>query len=1101
MSNNKKEYSIVINGVTVAIRDVTKLDDALKALDKTAGAGVSVNVAATKAVTAKTKGLTDEEKAAKKLAATQERLTKVNGEANRAQIEANQQLRERTREVTREIALNNLAEGSIKAMGMQLTNLRNEYEGLSEEERNNVEVGGAMLTQIQALDKSYKELRESTGNFRDSVGNYEKALNGLDKLGKGLGQVGGSVNGLSAAFGHNSDMAGAMGSAVLLANSAQTELAKIIAIVTVLSQLSNAVTKEGIVATTAKSVADKIATYQLRAKATAEALATKGTIAATVAQWAFNVAAYANPYVLLAMALLAVVAALAYFATNTKDATEAQKELNEQQKIWLDYLDSEAARLNLVSNARVHALERQIKLLDAQGNKTKEIREIEDKIYREKVLQNARLRGMYHEEVTALEENRTKLQGYYDLMRSVQLAQARGDNKMYLDIDLNGKAKEVKVEDAVNIVQGKLDVLNKKVEIGVKLKTEEADLAAAADITKAIREAEDKETAKKAAEEAKRAREEAKQKAEEARKNAQERAALELEAQRAAEDLKLKLLGQSYEAQRQLITKEYDRQVQDLRLRLKNETNLTTKARQAINAQIVALEAVKIKELDALTKERNAKDLETTRQLEDQRTALILGVADRRRAEINLIYDRQIEDVKHRLATEEGLTEIQQKALNDMIIGYAQQRARELDALAVENINRRTNLELSATEQGLKDSLNAIGDIVKRNRVTGIIDVDTTKANLTAANAAYGEYIQGLVVYQDDLKKEHLATLATLKEGTVEYEEELQRYAQANSDATAKIKDAQKQLSENTRAAVDLQVGYYQSLFNNIALYADVAASAINSVVDTLNMGLQVSLDSLNEQLDVINEHYDKAKDQRERYAQDVVTIEEKVQSATGGTQEALRSQLQDAMHLRDEAAREEARLQKEKEKKEAEIAKKEKQMKRNELIGKIAMGVANTAQGITQALTLMWPLNLVMAGVVGAMGAVQTGIMTKQLTKLADGGEIVGPTHANGGVRVNGTDIEVEGGEFVTNRRSYAANRALVSFINDSPTTLTAADLAGIVPGFDALPVAVADVADNSDDRIIEAIEGMDFRPVVSVTDIIDVTNDVTTVKDLSGF
>ena len=58
---------------------------------------------------------------------------------------------------------------------MQLTDLRNEYESLSEEQRNNVEIGGELLARIQSLDENYKRLRESTGNFHDSVGNYQKS--------------------------------------------------------------------------------------------------------------------------------------------------------------------------------------------------------------------------------------------------------------------------------------------------------------------------------------------------------------------------------------------------------------------------------------------------------------------------------------------------------------------------------------------------------------------------------------------------------------------------------------------------------------------------------------------------------------------------------------------------------------------------------------------------------------------------------------------------------------------------------------------------------------------------------------------------------------
>ena len=174
--DGKKVYQIIINGVEKSIKDLTTLElliDLIRLLK------VRTQVkAAAKSSQTRAKALTDEEKAAKKLEATQKRIENVNSEANRAQVKANQELREKNRLLSREIAQNNLAEGSIKAMGMQLTDLRNEYESLSEEQRNNVEIGGELLARIQSLDENYKRLRESTGNFRDSVGNYQKAVSG-----------------------------------------------------------------------------------------------------------------------------------------------------------------------------------------------------------------------------------------------------------------------------------------------------------------------------------------------------------------------------------------------------------------------------------------------------------------------------------------------------------------------------------------------------------------------------------------------------------------------------------------------------------------------------------------------------------------------------------------------------------------------------------------------------------------------------------------------------------------------------------------------------------------------------------------------------------
>ena len=128
---------------------------------------------------------------------------------------------------------------------------------------------------------------------------------------------------------------------------------------------------------------------------------------------------------------------------------------------------------------------------------------------------------------------------------------------------------------------------------------------------------------------------------------------------------------------------------------------------------------------------------------------------------------------------------------------------------------------------------------------------------------------------------------------------------------------------------------------------------------------------------------------------------------------------------------------------------------------------------------------------------------MTKQLTKLEKGGEIKGPSHANGGVpiRVNGQyAYEAQGGEFMINDKSYRANKSLVNFINDTPRTITGSDLIDIMPTSTA-PVIISDDLQSREDRIVEAIESIDMRPTVAVTDIIDASDQVVTVRDLAGF
>lgn len=1080
-TTGKKEYTLKINGIDTAVKDVTTLEAAVNGLDTSLGKVSSTSVKVTSTAKERTKALTDEEKAAQKLEETQKKIQAAQEGANDAQIRATQELREATREQARRVQIEQLAEGSVKRLGMELTDLRNRYQALSAEERNNAEVGGEMLRQVQALDAEYKQLKESTGQYQDNVGNYGKALQGLDQLSQGIDGVSKTTQGMAQSLMGGLSLMSLFGNESEESAEQARNLQKIIALLSIAQQVNNNVLKQGIIQNKAAVVVDTVRTTQLKAKTAAEAASTKGTIAATAAQKIFNIVASANPYVLLALALVAVGAALFAFAMNTENAADKQKKLNDLQSNYLDTLEDEANRTRENSNERVAALDRQLKVLEAQGAKYEEIRKIEDQIAAERRTNNASLRGYYAQEIKDLDENKAKVDELRETLRKLEKDKADGKGKVRIEID--GKTSKVKVDEAIDAIQGQIDNLGRTVQIATELTTEDANLQAEELIRKAKREKEDKDRAKTAADAAKK------------------RADAELSAVRAAEDARNRLIQNSAEQARKTLSVSYDRQIEDLRKRLATEKDLTEKAKAALNDTIASLEKQRAADLEKLEKEQAERAKALSQEVEDSRVALIVGSYQRQTVEIRLQYDRQIEAYKKRLAEDKTLTEDQQKQITELILNAQKARGAALASLTADQLSQRADQQLTAVEDALAKVENRIGEVVVRSK-TGLelIDVKATRKNLADTNKALADYIRGLEKYLKDYQAASDATIATLQKGTPEYEAELQKRARVEEDVAKRIKSAQQDQADNTKKSARVQADALRDLFGKIAEYADAAAMAVTSVMDTWNMGLQAQIDDLNEQLDVVNERYEEAQKQREDAVKNVEDIEAQLQAATGGTSEALKSQLQDAMHARAEAEREEKRLAKEKEKLEADVAKKEKQQRRNDLISKIAQGFANTALGVTQALSLIWPLNFAVAGIVGAMGLVQTGIMTKQLTKLADGGEIIGPSHANGGIPIAGTNYEVEGGEFVVNKRSYGANAGLVNFINDNPRTITAADLLSVAPG-DTAPVIVADAGQASEDRIVEAIQGINFRPVVSVTDINDVGDEVVTVRDLAGF
>lgn len=1078
-TTGKKEYSIKINGVTQGIKEVEKLETSIAKLDAALDKNRTATLKTEDAAKKQTKALSDEEKAAKKLADTRARIAAADNEANKSQIAATRELRERTREVTRAVIQEGLAEDSIASMGMQLTDLRLEYEKLTAAQRADIDVGGALLTQIQSLDAEYKALRESTGNFRDSVGNYEKALKGLGDLKDGLDKVGNGSTGLAASLTGSNEILDTFGETTDAVAVASEGLQGTIALGTQATEIYNLVVKEGIVQQKAAAVMDGIRTIQLKAKTAAEALATKGTIGATIAQAAFNLVAYANPYVLLALALVAVVGALFAFTSQTDEAAEKQQELNALQAVAMDQLDEYAEKIKTAGEARVTQLQNELDVLKASGAKTAQIRDAEDKLFRERSANNARLRGFYGQEIDDLDANIAKIEELRVVLAKLNIEKAKGEEKIKLDIDLDGKVDNVEIEEAVTAVQGQIDNLGRKVQIATEIKTDRVAIENEARVTAAARAKEDRDKRK-------------------------EQAAAELADLRALEDQKAKLLTQGYEDRRRALKKANEREIADLRIRLKTDEDLTAKSRGLINAQIVALGKVLNKQLADLRQELRAEELQGARDVIDSRNALILGAEERAAEETKTRYRRQIIDLENRLRTETGLTVTQQAYITEQIKNAQVLRDRELAALAAAGLEQRASAELASIDDTLAQQRDKItkftGDLSVRDK-TGLqlIDVAATRKNLAEANKALDTYIAGLTGYQDDLRKAHEATLGTLQAGTPEYQAELDKYAKATQDNAKKIAQAQTEQTANTRDSQNAQVEYYRDAASKITALAQETVGIFQQGADLFAASIQSQLDALTSTLDTVNTRYEDAKALQEQAVQNVTDTEAQLQQATGGTADALRGQLADQMRARNEAQRQEQRIAKEKEKLEADIRKKEKQAKRLELISNIASATANGFQAVTQALAAYPPpFSYVAAGITGALAAIQVAGMTKQLIKLADGGEIVGPSHSDGGVPI-GLGYEAEGGEFMVNKQAYSNNGELVRFINESNGAVSAEDLVGLVPG--GSPMVISDSVRNSNQDVIEAIEGIDIRPVVGVREILDVADQMTSIEELAGY
>lgn len=234
-----------------------------------------------------------------------------------------------------------------------------------------------------------------------------------------------------------------------------------IAITTGLQSIGNAVQKESnlmlAIGTFQKSMLVRAENLDTAAKSK-NIIVSKG---ATAAQWAMNAAANANPYVLLATAIITVVGALYLFTVANKDASKSIKAQVASDEVWMEYLEIVTNRLNENRDAQIKNTETTLELAKAQGKSANELAAMEETLLRQKASRANSVRGFYAQELYDLEANKTKVM---ELTSSIMNAKKVADDEVTLMI--NGEFKTIDLEAA----QGLLDSYQSKVDLALKVK-------------------------------------------------------------------------------------------------------------------------------------------------------------------------------------------------------------------------------------------------------------------------------------------------------------------------------------------------------------------------------------------------------------------------------------------------------------------------------------------------------------------------------------------------------------------------------------------------------------------------------------------------------
>lgn len=180
---------------------------------------------------------------------------------------------------------------------------------------------------------------------------------------------------------------------------------------------------------------------------------------------------------------------------------------------------------------------------------------------------------------------------------------------------------------------------------------------------------------------------------------AKEAKQVELEAVRAAEDAMLALVKDKREQGRKEIELTYNRQIEDLRIRLQTETNLTIKAKEAINAQIIALEKQKDEALNDLSEENLNKEIEYRQRLISlQLEAMKEGTEQEYQLKMQQLSVQREAELADKELTEEMKLAITEKYAS-MMDNLAVERERTTTERQQEQVRLRMENELMQLEQ------------------------------------------------------------------------------------------------------------------------------------------------------------------------------------------------------------------------------------------------------------------------------------------------------------------------------------------------------------------------------------------------------------------
>jgi hypothetical protein len=301
-------------------------------------------------------------------------------------------------------------------------------------------------------------------------------------------------------------------------------------------------------------------------------------------------------------------------------------------------------------------------------------------------------------------------------------------------------------------------------------------------------------------------------------------------------------------------------------------------------------------------------------------------------------------------------------------------------------------------------------DKIKQSYIDGNISLDEYRQKLDETQSSFDSYIETLIA-TNSVSEEVAKVLRELSDSYRDVSSATEETSSKTEEVSEKTKEAKKDWED------------FKDEFKD-TLWADIASKAVDALGESLgefnDTALENTKNRLDQELDAVASRYD---------------IEAQILKSQLDNQLITESQYRlKQTELRKAQIAEENSLNR-------QIFEAEQKQDRNDAG---LEGLEAAAQSYIEAFKTYEPVTAVIVGSIGAgIAAAQASAQIAAINqrkffpkKFAEGGVVSGPSHEQGGVpfSVQGqTGYEMEGGEYIVNKRATAMHRDLLERINKS--------------------------------------------------------------------